>query len=343
MREAVEFRIPEESARRVLRSEDGTTLGGTVRKIKLSPSDPRLSLIRDAEADCRSRGGAFFTSWNVTRKYSDPELDNAEVFRLSIRRVFEPAGEECGTRYSDEEACPVCGAGGRQVGDLRLDVRRLPRGVDLARSIADEWIVSQRFAELAIDRGLTGVEFGRVLHRSAPLESFELRTVPAGRELMKAAEGQGIAPDSGEYWVWLNRAENHAAFERARNQASSLERAAHRPSKVHTFWHQLRIVSPPVPVAHPTRFGTDIFDEDPEGAHRCPLGHVAGLNLLSELYVPRRDLPNTDFAVTRELVGDRRGLLRPSPLLLVSQRVRVLLVEHGIKGYDLEVAHLVEN
>ena len=56
MREAVEFRIPEESARRVLRPEDGTTLGGTVRKIELSSTDPRFSLIRDAESEYRQRG-----------------------------------------------------------------------------------------------------------------------------------------------------------------------------------------------------------------------------------------------------------------------------------------------
>jgi hypothetical protein len=341
MREVIEFRIPEEAARRVLSPQDGTLLGGSVRRVELSSTDDRVALIRDAEAEYRARGEFFFTAWNVTRHYSRQELDSADVLRLTISRAFEPAGAECGTRYSDSEACPICGAGDRQIGDLRLDLRRVPKGVDLARSIADEWIGSQRFAEALLDGDLTGLELGRVLHRTAPTESVDLSSVPAGRELLEEAEAHGIVPDSWEYWVWLNRAENHEALEAARAEAEPTMRAAGRLSSGLAAWHQLQITAPPVPVVAPTRFGADNFDEDPLGEHRCPLGHVAGLNLLSELHLPTEDLPQTDFAITQQLVGDRRGLLRPAPLLLVSQRARNVLVAHRIKGYGLEVVHLV--
>jgi hypothetical protein len=59
MRETIEFRIPEDAARRVLKPQDGTILGDSVRKIELSPADARLNLIRDAEAEYRERGGPF--------------------------------------------------------------------------------------------------------------------------------------------------------------------------------------------------------------------------------------------------------------------------------------------
>jgi hypothetical protein len=109
------------------------------------------------------------------------------------------------------------------------------------------------------------------------------------------------------------------------------------------LWHQLVVNAPPVSVSEQTRFGINVFDEDREGGYRCPLGHVAGLNLLSEVYLPRGSWPGTDFAVTRELVGVRRGLLRPTPLLLMSQRARQAFVENGVKGYQLEVVHLLED
>jgi hypothetical protein len=39
-------------------------------------------------------------------------------------------------------------------------------------------------------------------------------------------------------------------------------------------------------------------------------------------------------------VGAKRGLIRPAPMMLVSQRFRSALIEQGAKGYVLEVAHL---
>ena len=342
MREVIEFRIPEESARRVFGPNEGTVLADSVRKIELAATDKRLALIRDAEAEYSRRGEAFLTSWNVTRYYSEQELDSAELLQLCFTRMFEPAGEECGTQYSESEACPVCGAGAAQLGNLRLDLRRLPKGADIARSIADEWVVSQRLGELLLESHLTGFELRPVLHRNAPVEMVDLRAVQSGQRLIEAAEASGIAADSGEYWVWLNRTENQAAFEAARVEAESLADPSSKPVKGLPVWHQLRITAPSVPVASLTRFGIDLFDEDPEGDYRCPLGHVAGLNLLSELHVQRECLPGTDLAVTRELVGNRRGLLRPAPLLLVSQAVRNVLTEHGIKGYRLEIAQIVD-
>ena len=101
------------------------------------------------------------------------------------------------------------------------------------------------------------------------------------------------------------------------------------------------VTSAPVPTVAPTRFGVHPFDEDPEGLYRCPSGHVSGLNLLSELWVSRAAWDGSDVARTENMVGTRRGLLVPTPLLLTSPRLWRLLRAEKVKGYKVEVAHLV--
>ena len=118
------------------------------------------------------------------------------------------------------------------------------------------------------------------------------------------------------------------------------QRAARRP-RTFPVWYQPVIVSRRVSVAAPTRFGINPFDEDPEGECRCPLGHVKGLSLLSEVSVSRESWDGSDVSCTAEMVGVRRGLLRPKPLILVSRRFREVLGKVEGKGYDIEVAHLV--
>lgn len=337
MRELIEFRIPERSAQAVLAPSDGTTLGESVRKIALEPTDGRLVAIREADEKRRAEGGAFFTSWEVRRSYSGTELDAAAAFRLIVPTVFEPAGEECGTVYDETSACSICGAGSTQVGELRLDVSRIPRRCDLARSIADELVVSQRAAEALIDADLSGFDLAPVLPAEHGVElPIDLFASREGRQLVESAEAQGIAVATGEFWVWMNRRDQRAALDALR-EASGPRHAPRASSS--SAWHHLRITSRPVPMSGRTQFGIDIFDRDSDGRYRCPRGHVAGLNILSEMHADVPRLP-ADFAVSSELVGERAGLLRPAPLLLVSQRVRDVFVDAGLKGYRLEVAHL---
>ncbi|MBI5479419.1 MAG: hypothetical protein HY906_11210 [Deltaproteobacteria bacterium] len=89
-----------------------------------------------------------------------------------------------------------------------------------------------------------------------------------------------------------------------------------------------------------TRFGADPFDEDPDGKYRCKRGHVAGLNLLSELHVRPADWDGSDWARTATMIGTRQGVLAPAPMLMVSQRLRRLLESERVRGVKLEVAHL---
>lgn len=112
-----------------------------------------------------------------------------------------------------------------------------------------------------------------------------------------------------------------------------------RPTEQLQGWYELVLTSSPVEVVAPTQAGVDPFDDDVKGAYRCPRGHVIGLALLSELWLATSGLGDQDIACTRQLVGLRRGVLRPEPELIVSQRLRTLVEESGLKGARFEVAH----
>jgi hypothetical protein len=291
VRETLELRIPEERAASVLAPNEGVELGSPpwIRKLTIPLDDPRA-----LELDALASG------WSITRSYTEQELGGTEVLHLIITSTFEPAGEECGTLYDESFAChygedetfPVaipgglvtqfveqrCGAGRKQVSDLRLNLRKAPRGKDICRTIADEWILSDRFATLLSEMQATRFELRPVHH---------LLQVP--------------------------------------------------PS---TSWHQLTFTASALNVVPPTVTGNRPSDLDPAGKYRCPLGHVIGLNPLSEVHVSRNDWEGTDFAITRQYVGVRRGLLVPSPFILVSPRVRRAIVDTHVKGCRLEIAHL---
>jgi hypothetical protein len=251
----------------------------------LSLPDDRLSRIHEINQELRKKGRSLFWGWSFHRRYSEKELQAAELFKLWPNAVFEPVGEECGTEYDESVACPQCGAGARQVSDLVLDLRRAPKGADLARTIADEFIVSTRLAEEMKARCISGVEFRPV-------------------------------------------------------------KQAGKKDTVSSAWLQLVVSAKPVEMVAPTATGVDPFDRDEQGAFRCPRGDLAGLNLLSELFVARGSYDGSDLSCTRQSFGARRnepnpGVLRPSPYLLISPKLRGLLVESRVRRLEIEVAHLV--
>lgn len=291
MKTKVEFRVREQDAARLLGPRVGRTLpSGLTRLVVLSPAEPTYDLLGKAHlADRRAGRGGIISSWNVRRTYTQNELSNAEVIRLEITSEFEPAGEECGTTYDDSTACGHCGAGRIRTSPLALDVRRiqpdrdidtqtLPIRADVARTIADEIVVSERLANILRRGAATGVRFDAIVD---------------------CRSGTPLAD-----------------------------------------WVEPRFVASPVRAVEPTSFGIDPFDLDAAGEYRCPLGHVAGLNLLSEVTVDRGSWRGEDLVVTEQLTGRRAGLLGPAPLLLASPRTYRLLVESKVKGLRFEVAHL---
>jgi hypothetical protein len=341
MLETVEFRIDEDKARRFLRPDQGTVVADIVRQIEVSRDDPLYREIERLDREARAIDEVLFASWEIRREYSQQELEAAELLRLTITAAFEPVGEECGTVYDDRSACSHCGWGRVRTSELVLDLSRVPKA-DFARTLADEWIVSQHLAELFVDEGITGVELSLVRHsRNFDYESIDLTAVPSGRTLLKRAEAQAVSDSAWDFSVWLNRPQQEPLLDAARREYESRakRRIASRPPA--DAWYELKPSAKPVSVVAPTHFGTDPFDDDPEGEYRCPCGHVAGLAVLSEVHVARNSWNGTDFAVTDRCVGRKQGVLMPAPLILISPRLWRLLEENDLRGYEVEVAHLV--
>jgi hypothetical protein len=343
MKEYVEFRIPEKFAKRFLSPDQGLRLGDSVRKLTVAIEDPLYEQVRMIEEQQQKRGEFFFLGWQIKRRYSAEELAVAQLFELTIIAVFEPAGEECGTIYDDSTACKICGAGRNQISTLILDLRKAPKKKDFARTIADEWIISQRLAEILVDNKITGFELRQVQHKARYQDDpYDLKVVPTGRKILNLAEAAGISQSSWEFYVWLNRPELDEMIQHAvEEHAFLLERGDIKKRLRLPVWYQLVITSQPLPTKSPTRFGIHPFDQDIEGRFRCPLGHVNGQSLLSEVSVSSLYWDGSDINITDDMVGIRRGFLVPKPLLLISNRLWQVLEENDVKGYRVDVAHLV--
>lgn len=279
MRETFEFRIAEERARKFLEPGLGVLLNDSLRKVVLPGDDPRVQEIGNIERAQRRKGDLFFTYWHIHRKYTEEELQSAELLDLVIRSYFEPTGSMCGTGYDESAACPHCGAGAPMTTPLILNTRRAPKNKDIAQTIAGEVVVSPRFVAAFQEHGLRGAEFRPVLHQ--------------GRK--------GPQPSEDLY--------------------------------------QLVVTTRPLKLAAKTVAGNNPFDLDERNEHRCPKGHLAGLNQISELYVQRASHDGSDICITDKLFGVRRGELRPEPRYLISPKLRDVLAEMKAKGYELEVAH----
>ncbi len=115
-------------------------------------------------------------------------------------------------------------------------------------------------------------------------------------------------------------------------------RLSNKAGLASTEYFQLSVAGSAAEFDAATRFGEDPFDTTRYG--RCPRGDLAGLNLLSEVFVKRAGAPMLDVAATRQMVGVRRGLLRPRPVLLLSPRAWRAIGEANLKGLNVEVAHL---
>ena len=342
-----EFIIGEEIASQYLDVGIGTVLYDElgrpdVRRIVVNSTDPLLNRIGHLE---RKLKNGFYLSWFMSFRCTKKELNEAEMLGVWIQRMFEPSGIECGTEYDYSDICPSCGAGGRQLSDLILDLRRTPKTKDIARTLSEEMVVSQRLAELIVDEGISGCELRPVMHKAYHMDaSVNLSRVPSGRELLRQSRAADIEPYSQAFGVWLNRAEQHELCERSRLENCELLAKRARKAAPPAPWYQLVITAPAILAVPPTRFGIDPFNEDKKGEYRCssgnPRGHLAGLSRLSELHLSRAECHGTDIACTANLIGLRSDLCRPNPLILISPRFYKLIKEHDIKGFSFEVAYL---
>jgi hypothetical protein len=281
MEEIFEFRIVYDFANLLFTADEGKDLGQITKSIKLiniKRDDPRFNQIPAVTKYVREEyNKSFFLGWSIVRKYTKKELESASLLMMKIKNIFEPAGEECGTLYDDSEVCEMCGANRKQSSRLKLKKGSIPKK-DIARTIAGEIVVSEKFATTSKQWGLQGVLIESVVFDKGSSNYYQL-TAPIRLDLTESTV-VGVNP-------------------------------------------------------------FDLSTSNEGEIYKCPKGHTIGLNLLSEAYVKNSVLiHNYDFFASNELIGVRRGLLRPEPLYFCSLRFRKMVEEEKLTGFEFEVANV---
>jgi hypothetical protein len=100
-------------------------------------------------------------------------------------------------------------------------------------------------------------------------------------------------------------------------------------------WAELIVTSPKVSISPGTLIGVDPLELGPRGG--TGLGDNIGLNVLSEVEIVRESWDGADFAVSKQTVGSRQGLLRPRRLLMISKRVFDAMSPNMRRGLGFEV------
>jgi hypothetical protein len=108
-------------------------------------------------------------------------------------------------------------------------------------------------------------------------------------------------------------------------------------------WLQLKVHKVFGSAVAPTKFGLNYFHpEDPKGEYVCPQHHLSGLNVLSELYMkPDGNNSFPALSISRNRVGRKAGWIVPAPFLLITRALADALLENNIRGFGLDVAHVV--
>ena len=167
MKTYAEFRIPESYAKEFLPENLGTNLVGFIRKVRVPIESEMYERIGEIYKLVRNRDQKyFFFGWGIQRIYSQQELESSELLLLKIAKTFSPAGLECGTVYDNQNTCKICGTGIRQMSELILDLNKVPKNVDIARTISNEIIISKELANILIESKATGYELKPVHHKS---------------------------------------------------------------------------------------------------------------------------------------------------------------------------------
>lgn len=305
MREFLEIRIGSTWKHLFYTFHKGRSLG-SVWLVEMETSSFWFKWTRFLYGILHKLGDVLFYSWQYKRFYSKEEIRNNRFCQITPSRFFEPDGEECGTIYDDSTSCPICGSGAKQLSPLILKRYSIPRA-DLAMTIADgdEVIVSERFVTMVKEQGLSGMTFLPVC--SAFKEGHKLKyyqIYPVSYVDISSKTVFGINP---------------------------FDLSGATPARTETRWEKEGRKFKEYKVHHP------------EKIYKCPNGDNLGLNILSEAYIKSSPmLEGLDFFASRQTVGMREGVIRPRHLFFCSNRMMNLIKEHKLKGFQFEVAHIVD-
>jgi len=173
MKEIHEFRIYKEYAHLLLKPGEGKDNGSKI-VVFINRDDDKFEQVRILTKQIKEKyNKSFFLYSNIKREYSKKELATATLLQMKIRTTFEPAGEECGTLYDETAACEICGANRKQVGALKLKKSSIPKK-DIARTIAGEVVVSQKFVTAFKQKKLKGALFEPIIFAKGTSDYYQL-------------------------------------------------------------------------------------------------------------------------------------------------------------------------
>lgn len=112
------------------------------------------------------------------------------------------------------------------------------------------------------------------------------------------------------------------------------------PTRHSEEWHQLFVTQTAGRIADRTKLGRDPFSPS-QVSWKCPLGHSIVAEFLSQVYLHRDSWDGSDISVTTALFGQGRNLLRPVPLIIVSQRLYREFEQAGLSGFSFEPVFLI--
>ena len=303
MKELLHLRIFTEYYHLVFGQDETIDHNEISQPVVIDPSTPLFEKIGKVYKSLAERNEFLFISWRYLRKYSAKEIQSARFFQMFRTRHFEPTGEECGTGYDEDSACPVCHAGAKQTSPLRLKRSRIPKA-DMAESIAwgEETVVSERFVQLMKENNITGLDFAPVFGEGEQ-----------GRKL----NYYQVCP---KFYLEFS---SKTSFGKSPYDTSGREDA--------------RLVTFTLPN------GKIFKKMCQPEIYKCPNGDNAGMDLLSEAYIRNTpELKGLDFFASRQTVGSRAGLIRQHHIFFCSNRMRQIILDNKLKGFKFEVAHIVD-
>jgi len=174
MKEYTEFRIFQDYFH-LLPKPNNAKFNGMVYVIEVSKEDPLYEEIGRLNKQVKEKFNKYFFGYfKIKRSYTKKEIDRAALFQVIIKTTFEPAGEECGTLYDETVACNICGANRKQNSSLMLMKGSIPKK-DIARTIAGEVVVSEKFAEAFKQSNLKGAELEPVVFAKGTSGYFQIK------------------------------------------------------------------------------------------------------------------------------------------------------------------------
>lgn len=196
MKETIEFRIFDDYYH-LLSKPNNAVFNGAVHVIKVEKGDSTFEEIKKLSSEVKQKyNKCFFGYSNIKRAYNKKEIEAAILFQIKIKNTFEPAGEEGGTLYDETAACEICGANRKQISPLTLKKGSIPKK-DIARTIAGEVVVSEKFAEAIKQRSLKGIRLEPVLFGKGASNYCQLIASSPELELTKNTVAGGDVFDLG--------------------------------------------------------------------------------------------------------------------------------------------------